>query len=948
MTKRLSIILLGIIIAFATIIGNFNLSVFVNAEEQDDDEVVVINKPLVEENFSSAGTSYPSSPSGWTGSTLHDKVSADVAAGVISLTVDSLMEKVNDKDNPYKLPGNFEETINVDKILSPDSEDEKNNVLMISSLNTTAYSYKSNTYTINANSFYKLSAYVYTPDFSTIGDDANYGAFIAISGDIQAVSNTINNKHTWQKYSLYFSSHSYKSASVSISLQLGDARTDDDKKLLSPASGYAFFDMVVLQPISYNEYNKQKNSPATNDCFADELIDDITPAEFNGDFESGTTNWKNIENSATVTSSSDVYLPFGTQALKMTSQGMGEAFANVRSSVLNIDRHKYYRIGIWQNSAGVLSGSGYATVVTLDEDNNVETLATLNSFSQNLGENSWLGKWNQGSFFVQGSALMDKEIYIELWFGNKSSLARGTIYFDNITLEEILPEEYTGNSANGTTVTFSDAVGSTSLTNGDFNTIGNYDTYSYPMPVASWTSVFEEANEDKTISGIVRGDKDHFMDNRDKYGAPSYPYTSDQPNTNLLMIANTSRSAYGYSTSISVDANSYKKISVKLQTQLSSKNYGAELILKRNDIIISRHSNIDTNGQFLTYNFYVNSGINAQTLTLEIWLGIEGGFNNQYYASGHLFVEYADAVASDETAYNNANSNFDKKYSLLTENFETFEKTDNALKTPSNWTAVNPLTYIKTVKAGIVNLNEYDASVLGGINKSKIGLDNISPYALVIYSPEPTAYGMKQSFPYTYTADSYYKITVRIKTVDIPKGSGARIVLDSNNYFEGINTEFEQNNLNNEFIDYSFFINVGSSASVTHNLTVWLGDSAKTYTLAKGLVVVDQITFENIDETAYADGIASLSSKEEDEIPNNVAKVVLSETDNQEQPAEEKEKKPFQWWLLPAIFFSALLALCLVMIIIRYVPKPRRRIKKGSTTYDRRLTINKTINKKTC
>ncbi|HEY8389574.1 MAG TPA: hypothetical protein VIL26_01275, partial [Clostridia bacterium] len=631
MTKRLSIILLGIIIAFTTIIGNFNLSFFVNAAKNDDEQVVIM-KPLVEEDFSSAGTTYPSAPSGWSGSTLNNKVSSDVAAGVVSLKVDSLMSKVKDKDNPYKLPNDFESTIDLNKILSPDQDDKADKVLMISSLNTTAYSYKSSTYTINANSFYKLSVYVYTPDFSTIGDNANYGAFIAISGDIEAVSEPINTKHSWQKYSIYFTGYSYKSASVSVSLQLGDARTVDGQQSLRPASGYAFFDLVVLQPISYEIYQQHKNSPASNTYFADDLIDDITPADFNGDFESGLTNWKSVGNTAAITTSSDVHLPFGTHALKMSTEGLGKGYAGLRSSVLNIERHKYYRIGIWQNSADVLSGSGYATVVTKDKNNNYETLATLSSFTQNLGENSWLGNWKQGSFFVKGSALMDKQIYIELWFGESSSLASGTVYYDNITLEEILPEEYTSNLGNGTTVTFSDTAGSPTLTNGDFNSIGNYETYSYPMPVASWTALYDKDNEDNTITGIIRGDKDHFIANRQNYGAPSYPYTEDQPNTNLLMIANTSPSAYGYSTSISIDAktdsaDSYKKILVKLQTQLANKQYGAELILKRDNVVISKFSNIDTNGQFKTFNFYVKGGITSQTLTLEIWLGVEGGYN---------------------------------------------------------------------------------------------------------------------------------------------------------------------------------------------------------------------------------------------------------------------------------------------------------------------------------
>ena len=127
-------------------------------------------------------------------------------------------------------------------MISPfDYDSDTANVLMISTLNQTAYSYKSSTYEIKPNSYYKLSVYVYTPDFSTIGEDYNYGAFIAITGDIKAISEPINTRNTWKEYSIYFSGYSYKTASVQVSLQLGDVGEDEDgNKIMRPASGSSF------------------------------------------------------------------------------------------------------------------------------------------------------------------------------------------------------------------------------------------------------------------------------------------------------------------------------------------------------------------------------------------------------------------------------------------------------------------------------------------------------------------------------------------------------------------------------------------------------------------------------------------------------------------------------------------------------------------------------------
>ncbi|HHW89309.1 MAG TPA: hypothetical protein GX745_00175 [Clostridiales bacterium] len=953
MTKKLRILLLGIIIALVSLIGNLNFAVLAANSSDNDNQLNISMENLIDnESFSNVGTSYPASPVGWVGNIMDSKLSSNVAAGVISLKVDSLMTAVNQENNSYKLPNDFIKKVNFNTLISPfDYNSDTANALMISTPNQTAYAYKSSTYEIKPNSYYKLSVFVYTPDFSIIGEDYNYGAFVAINGDIKAISEPINTYNTWKQYSIYFSGYSYKTASVQVSLQLGDVGQDKDgNKTMRPASGYVFFDKVLLQPISYETYQESKNNSLKSDYFADELTSNILPESFQADFESGFSNWQNEEsNNVSVSVANDVHLPFGNQALKIATKGRG--YAGYRSQPFKIERHKFYHLGVWQNKADIRSGTAFANIVSKDKNGEYKSHGTLNSFSANLGENSWLGDWNQGSFFIKGSSLMDKEVYLELWFGNSSAPAVGTVYYDNITLEEILPEDYNNHSSSGTTIVFTDSQGGPSLVNGNFDSIGNYTEYAYPMPVASWNALFEQKNENKTIAGIIRGDEEHFMANRHLYGAPSYPYAIDNPNTNLLMIANTKPSAYGYSIDISVAAETYKKISVNLQTQING-NYGAELVLKNDDIVISRHSNINTQNQFITYNFYVYSGINAHNLTLEIWLGKEGGFNNEYYTSGHLFVDFVDAIDSDQDSYENANSKFDKKYSFALENFETFEESNKALKTPSNWTIINPLTHIKTVKAGIINLNEYDAWALGGLSKSKIGKDNLSPYALVIYSPEPTAFGMKQSFAIRYETDAYYQITIRIKTVDIPQDKGAKIILEADKYyFDNINTEYREFNYDNDFVDYKFFVNVGASA-ITHNIQIWLGDNTKPSALASGLVVVDQISIEKIDETAYAEGIAALSSEDKDQIPDNIAKAVLSQTsDESTTPSEDEEdKKPFEWWLVPSILFSILLIVCVIAIIVNYVApvisKRLKRSKKGSIAYDRRLTVHTAINKK--
>lgn len=938
MTKKLSVLFLTIIIAFAAILSNLNYAIF--AANSEDEQVIVRMQNLIDnESFNNAGTVYPYSPLNWSGAVMDEKLSSNVAAGIISLKADSIMAKASDKDNPYKLPSNFAE-VDASTLISPhDKNAEKANVLMISTLNQTAYAFKSMTYDIKPNSYYKLSVYVYTPDYSTIGEDYNYGAFVAVTGDITAISEPINTHNTWQEYCIYFSGYSYKTASIRVSLQLGDVSEDKDgNKTMRPASGYVFFDKVLLQPISYKTYQYYKNNPGQNEYFAEELSNNLLDDSFQGSFENGFSNWENIASTAKVSLESDVYIPFGNHALKIEASLPG--YAGYRSQPIKIERHKFYHLAVWQNKTKIKNGTAFATIVSKDKNGEFKTHGTLNTFSQDLGSYSWLGDWKQGSFYIKGSSLMDKEVYLELWFGNSSSAATGTVYYDNITLEEILPEEFTNNSSNGTVVSLSDSQGAPGVDNGNFDNVGNYREYKYPMPAASWQALYEQGNEDLTIAGIIRGDKSHFEANKQNYGAPVYPYSDDQPNTNLLMITNTQPSAYGYAVDISVEAETYKKISVNLQTQIAS-GYGAELVLKQGDMVIARHSQIDTESQFRTYNFYVYSAYNSQTLTLEIWLGKKGGFDKEFYTSGHLFVDFVDAENVDADEFNNAKGLFNKKYSFLHEKFETFEQTDSLLKKPLNWTSINPYSYIKTVKAGVINLDEYDPSVLN-IDKAVIGKDNLSPYALVIYSPEPTAYSMRQTQAISYETDSFYLITVRIKTVGIAKGLGARIILGDDYYFDNINTEYREFNVDNDFVDYKFYINVGSSTD-THIIQIWLGDNTKPDSLASGLIIVDQITIDKIDETAYNEGIADLAVEDEDLRPDNIIKVVMSET--KDEDTKEEDKKAFPWWLWPTILFSVALVFCLILIaVVDLAPKFKSRSKKTKISYDRRLTINKNIN----
>jgi len=149
--------------------------------------------------------------------------------------------------------------------------------------------------------------------------------------------------------------------------------------------------------------------------------------------------------------------------------------------------------------------------------------------------------------------------------------------------------------------------------------------------------------------------------------------------------------------------------------------------------------------------------------------------------------------------------------------------------------------------------------------------------ALLIYMPAtddddddtdygPTAYGFTSS-TFSLEKAKYYKLSVEVLTKDIAGTTdesttsepGARIYVSSNTY-----AEFAQINTNGVWKTYNVYIEASKAAatSLTINLSLGKYTSAYTYGLTSGYVVFDNLTLEEINETAYK---AEVTKEEENQ-----------------------------------------------------------------------------------
>lgn len=962
LTKITLTIILCFTIAVLGMGGRYNF--YASAASSDGVENGIIVKTtdigLSNGEFTNSSGTTPKTPTGWSGAVITG-TSSVVVSGVVDTELQAFNSVRYGDDDTYKL----KDYQNVVKPPLRAGTNVSSDALFINNTALAAYGYITDTLSLEANNYYAISAWVFTCDFDDIGSGQNSGAYIRLNGAISATTGLINTANTWQKYTIYVETPTYGATSAAVSLQLGDGGPKDTD-IYNPAVGYAFFDGVTVYPISLGAYRAAEAQQSKYDVIVRDERIMIDPAFVNPDFmDAANLGWESVVNTANaailnVASSSyalaaekyglkeNPHTPFITDnnVFMITSSYPG--YATFKSNEITITRHKYYRISVFTFNA-ITEGSASVLITSDDENPDEEAISFTAAVAAQSTVNSWKGKWEETVFYVQGSAFHDRTVNMELSYGGEAFKTRGAVYFDHVTVQEVLPAVYNAYASSGTAVTFYTPPEGT-IVNGGFNTPGHYEEYSYPMLPLEWAGI-NVTDNDRVVSGIIGTDTQHFDTWSHNYGAAVNPKPSSNPR-NMLMVWNKFPTYSGYtSPSFSLTVDSYQKISISLATQLSIySNYGVDIVLTDGTNIFGKFENIEI--PYITeYSFYIANGANAHTLYLDIMLGSDSLYEDKT-ALGYMFIDEVTGTPSTEEAYNSTTSSLFTQHINLKTSLSSVAFSDSYLKIPLDWSFLSGKnSNLGGVLAGIIDLNNFPTKnglneELGSITKAQIGTDPMFPdgplNTLVLHSPYPVSIGVATSKTIDFAMDEYKSITVRMKTVGIPKGFGASIVIGNKASLMEINTEYFEGNINNDFVDYTFFINVGSTADA-QNLEIWLGNGTKTKYNTEGYVFVDNISIQTITESAYSEGIAKLDVDEDagEVAPANIIKVIFSETVS--APVEDTEnpgKHAVDWWILPTILFGSFLILVLVLIGIRRMLPLLKvifvRKGKGAISYDRK------------
>lgn len=1050
--KNLTNKLITIVLALAlmlTCLGMLSLN-YIKADADDagaeQPKIVISNS-----EFSDSSGSYPKTPSSWTGAGVNNSPSTVVKSGVIDLTTSSYTEN----KKAYKLDSYLEyaETSPVTRNNNEIKDTLDNNVLMINTAESeTAYGYTSQSITLEANKYYQISAWVKTGNFIN-----NTGAYMKLTGMENEVAfaniNTVatlktdaeglpilnaQNNYGWEKYNFFIKNSSYKSSSVTLSLQVGDSTTDSEKTTNNPAKGYAFFDTIEsneLEPELFNfltssdviEATEENDYRITNGENTLYNIYKATPiktdkGDIAGNFEftiGERPGWSLADNSLgaintvfntnaydeenNINLKTNPHSPtgntkiFAISSYDNSTELYNEAAMGIKSDDITIKRQSFSRLSVWVKDIDIQNGSG-ATVVISGKDGKAATNYEFSSVQGNLtGDESATTRygWKEKAFYIKGSAFRDYPINVELWLGQKDSKSKGTALFDDVNIETLTSAQFNENSANGTVIDFDDTLPDLGITNGAFNLAGDYTEYKYPLAPSGWSllnaatvttsgmSTDKVDKIEKVISGIVPIDEDHFNENQANYGGASNPSNHISNGPNVLMMASSNPTAACYqSSAFTLPVDGKKKLSVTMKV-VGIDGYGANIVVKSGNNILTTIEQITETSDFQTFDIYLQGGLSEKTdLVVEVWLGLNDSINNKSkLSSGYLFIDnvkLADMADSENYAakageyYNLKSGSTIKKtnfsvYTFAKEMFNAYDyfQKDSFVKTPYNWTVsangTNAIVNNETVKYGI-----FDA---GFIWKDQADIpytfkhtDRENPHVLLLKNIAKTSSKLTNKFNYNLAASSYYKITISMKVdmtqdqIDNTDVVGAGIALTGTKYkFENIKDTsllVDKNNPDSRnkeiYRDFIFYVNTDTS-SPSVGFDISLGGSKNSKQYASGSVYVNSIEVLSINNTDYELSVKNLLDKDPDNDDPYIINANLKATDEDTKPDEPTEKAPIQWWLIPSILFAVAILLALVGTLVRrLVSKRQKHVKiEKVSSYDRSKTLDKIHNANT-
>lgn len=831
-------------------------------------------------SYVSSDSGYPYAPSSFTGSPTSDPAEGTlpkldtVKRGVINLA-------------DYNKLGDWRTFEKFEAKRLTDENDAKNynkddNVLMINNTEARYYMYRSNEFTVSANTKYLLQVDVRTANLSggdkkgaTIKVSKSYtsGSKIPSTEGYASFDSVVNGD--WTTYSFIIEGKFNGNTSLELQLMLGN----DNLRAEYLTGGFAFFDNIRLTTVKDDTVLPEKN------------VKTITLSVPNANFDYTTTdNFPYLYNKLSTDSNSNfgVVNEFGAQDEngKITLVGECKIDANAlkdHGNVFAIYNTALAKMGFYTaNPLYFKRGNMYKVTIAVNtqyvepqivEENGTPVekgKAYIALGKKDLDENKIIeidkkDGWNDYTFYVYANENTADELYFHFGLGKDSdNKAKGYALVDNLRIEEI---KEVGDTTGGHVID-NHLKKDDNLIKNVFENKSGTDINGVPVTISDNGATFTK--DDKT------------------------PYSSDVFGDNNRIFASTKATLAKFQTTATLEKDRYYRFSVWVRTEDVPSTSGVVLTVYDGDkttnpeakaiatfnAVVTEKDLADSSSSLNGYRelvcYFHTTSRDEQAVTFEIALGSGNAWTSDTLFKGTAYIANASLVETDYSKYNSASASgtYEKKHdwyeTLSGETFtngqfqkynysdtkffkegglndkDEFQKT--AFGVPSGWTLKGEK---ENAVAGIVDVNR--EALLENL-KNKAGIPDDLKNAPFTFNPadkDITTYGTfaggssyllvhsddykglaKEtvrvgyvSNSFTLNANSYYKISVLVKVIN---GQASVYLMTDNNIaetnqsnkFEGINST--ESSETGDWKRYTFYVKTGFS-SISATLGLYLG-----------------------------------------------------------------------------------------------------------------------------
>lgn len=414
---------------------------------------------------------------------------------------------------------------------------------------------------------------------------------------------------------------------------------------------------------------------------------------------------------------------------------------------------------------------------------------------------------------------------------------------------------------------------------------GSTTTSTSPSSPSGWTLVESSTETDNIVKGVVNVESETSFDTEKCETIRPIMPIEDKDNTdyykNLMINASegSGRLAYETNKSLTLEANSFYRISVMLYTEKGStaedghlSDTTASIYLtglldkEKNSEIYEQHKfeSISTVGTWEEYAYYIDTDESA-SVKLQLWLGSEttdsegAVFFNEIrilrYSEDAYYKQLSDI--SDEADDQNNIISLSQKYDAVVENGNFEDGSLNGWERITTSTLDNSEQLYDAVDVNTFSIVNSDLSITPpGSNCSRN-----NQLALFLYNKND-GYQAVESSTFTIEKQTYYKINFWAKS-DCNIGNGATVKLvdkSENNPVSSASltlaTNFTKNSntFRNDWTNYSFYVYGPATGSKTVTVQIWLGtEESKT----SGYVFVDDFKIQKVNYETFSKNSSS-------------------------------------------------------------------------------------------